>query len=253
MLQVDKVAHVYQGPAGAAGAVEALAPVSFQVADGEFVCIVGPSGCGKSTLLRIMAGLLRPTQGSVTLDGQVIDAPQPKIGLIFQQSNLMPWRTVIENVALPLELAGADRQMRDRRAADVINRVQLTGFERAYPAELSGGMAQRVAIGRALIQDPEVLLLDEPFGALDLLTREQMLLELLRLWSADRKTAIMVTHSIAEAVTASDRVLVMSKRPGHIRAVIDVPLPRPRRLDMEYSPAFGQLMEQIRAHIEAGS
>jgi len=250
MLKVEKVAHIYQGPSGA---VDALAPVSFEVADGEFVCIVGPSGCGKSTLLRVMAGLLRPTQGRVLLDGQPIDAPQPRIGLIFQQSNLMPWRTVIENVALPLELSGADRQTRDQRAEEVISRVQLAGFEKAYPAELSGGMAQRVAIGRALIQDPEVLLLDEPFGALDLLTREQMPLELLRLWSADRKTAIMITHSIAEAVTASDRVLVMSKRPGHIRAVLDVPLPRPRRLDMAYSPEFGQIVEQIRANIEMGS
>lgn len=248
MLRVDGVAHTFVGPGGA---IDALTTVTFQVRDGEFVCLVGPSGCGKSTLLRIMAGLLRPTRGMVWLDGVAVHEPQRRIGLVFQQSNLMPWRSVIDNLALPLELAGIDRQARSVQAGAVLDRVGLTGFAQAYPAELSGGMAQRVAIGRALIQDPDVLLLDEPFGALDALTREQMQLELLRLWATERKTALMVTHSITEAVFVADRVLVMSQRPGRIRAEFDVPLPRSRSLDIIHDAAFGALVHRIREHIEA--
>jgi NitT/TauT family transport system ATP-binding protein len=248
MLRVDGVAHTFVGPGGA---LETLAPVTFQVRNGEFVCLVGPSGCGKSTLLRIMAGLLRPTHGTVSLDGVVIREPQRRIGLVFQQSNLMPWRSVLDNLALPLELEGFNRQTRSAQATAVLDRVGLTGFAQAFPAELSGGMAQRVAIGRALIQNPDVLLLDEPFGALDALTREQMQLELMRLWAAERKTALMVTHSITEAVFVADRVLVMSQRPGRIRAEFDVPLSRPRRLDMIHEAPFGALVRQIREQIEA--
>jgi NitT/TauT family transport system ATP-binding protein len=248
MLRVDNVAHTFVGPGGA---LEALAPITFQIRNGSFVSLVGPSGCGKSTLLRIMAGLLPPTQGTVSLDGKAIRAPQRRIGLVFQQSNLMPWRTVLDNLVLPLELAGTDRQQRQAQASAVMQRVGLGGFGQAYPAELSGGMAQRVAIGRALVHNPDVLLLDEPFGALDALTREQMQLELMRLWTAERKTAVMVTHSITEAILIADRVLVMSHRPGQIRADLDVPLPRPRNLDMIHAPDFGRLVHDIREAIGA--
>ncbi|MEP7286901.1 MAG: ABC transporter ATP-binding protein [Chloroflexota bacterium] len=248
MLNVEGVTHRYQGPAGI---IEALASTTFQVADGEFICIVGPSGCGKSTLLRIIAGLLLPSSGAVMLDGATVVAPQRRIGLVFQQTNLMPWRSVLDNIALPLELAGATREARDEQATSVIKHVGLDGFEKAYPAELSGGMAQRVALGRALVQNPDILLLDEPFAALDALTREQMLIELLALWSGDHKTAIMVTHDITEAVFLADRVLVMSQRPGHIRAIVNVDLPRPRRLEMIHEPGFGELVQQIRQNIGA--
>jgi NitT/TauT family transport system ATP-binding protein len=248
MLRVDNVRHVFAGPDGP---LEALGPVSFQVRNGSFVCLVGPSGCGKSTLLRIMAGLLTPTEGTVSLDGSAIREPQRRVGLVFQQSNLMPWRTVLDNLALPLELAGAGQARRQAEANAVLERVGLGGFGQAYPAELSGGMAQRVAIGRALIHNPDVLLLDEPFGALDALTREQMQLELMQLWAAERKTALMVTHSITEAVFVADRVLVMSPRPGRIRADLDIPLPRPRNLDMIHAADFGTLAHRIREVIGA--
>jgi NitT/TauT family transport system ATP-binding protein len=248
MLRVDNVAHTFPGPDGS---IDALGPVTFQVRDGSFVCLVGPSGCGKSTLLRIMAGLLTPSEGTVSLDGSTIRQPQRRIGLVFQQSNLMPWRTVLDNLALPLELAGSDRAARQTQANAVLERVGLVGFGHAYPSELSGGMAQRVAIGRALIHNPDVLLLDEPFGALDALTREQMQLELMRLWAAERKTALMVTHSITEAVFVADRVLVMSLRPGRIRADLEIPLPRPRNLDMIHAADFGRLAHRIREDIGA--
>ncbi len=248
MLRVDNVAHTFMSQTGP---VDALGPVSFQVWDGSFVCLIGPSGCGKSTLLRIMAGLLAPTQGTVSLDGIAICEPQRRIGLVFQQSNLMPWRTVLDNLALPLELAGADRAHRRAHASAVLERVGLGGFGQAYPAELSGGMAQRVALGRALIDNPDVLLLDEPFGALDALTREQMQLELMQLWAAERKTALMVTHSITEAVFVADRVLVMSQRPGRLRADLEIPLPRPRHLGMIHAPDFGKLVNRIRQDIGA--
>jgi NitT/TauT family transport system ATP-binding protein len=246
MLRVDGIAHSYQGPSGT---LEALAPVTFQIQGGEFVTLVGPSGGGKSTLLRIIAGLLPPSHGTVSLEGKAITGPQRRIGLVFQQSNLMPWRSVIDNVALPLELAGADQPTRYRQAQAVLERIGLIGFDHAFPGELSGGMAQRVAIGRALIHSPEVLLLDEPFGALDALTREQMQLELLRLWATERKMILMVTHSITEAIFVSDRVLVMSPRPGRIWAEIPVPLPRPRHLEMVHSPEFGALAHRVREHI----
>ena len=247
MLHIDGVAHQYEGPGGT---VPALSRLSFTVRDGEFVSIVGPSGCGKSTLLRIIAGLLHPSEGSVTLNGKLIDSPQREIGLVFQQPTLMPWRTVLDNVALPLELEGVSQEIRLQAAQEVITRVGLAGFEQHFPAQLSGGMAQRVGIGRALIYDPDVLLLDEPFGALDALTREQMALELMTLWAAERKTAIMVTHSISEAVFLSERVLVMSKRPGAILADIPITLPRPRNLDMLYAPDFGSISQQIHRALE---
>jgi NitT/TauT family transport system ATP-binding protein len=248
MLKLEGITHRYVGQGTI---VEALAPIAFQVGAGEFVCLLGPSGCGKTTLLHIIAGLITPTSGTVTLDGVPIREPQRQIGLVFQQSNLMPWRTVRENLALPLELAGMACAERLTRAESALERLGLAGFGDAFPAELSGGMAQRVAIGRALIYDPGVLLLDEPFGALDALTREQMQLELLHLWANSRKMAIMVTHSITEAVFVADRVMVMSQRPGRIRAEVVVDLPRPRRLEMVHDPVFGELAREVRSHIES--
>jgi NitT/TauT family transport system ATP-binding protein len=230
-LAARGVGHVFQGDNGP---LTVLDGVSFTLESDEFVCLVGPSGCGKSTLLRILSGLLEPTTGTVTLDGHQIAGPQRQVGLVFQQSNLMPWRSVLDNIALPLELSGL---------------VGLVGFESSYPAELSGGMAQRVAIARALIQEPEVLLLDEPFGPLDAMTRELLGEELLRIWGARHSTVLMVTHSISEAILLADRILVMSPRPGHIAHTFDVDLPRPRALEMLHSPEAGELSQAVRAGI----
>ncbi|MBI3242430.1 MAG: ABC transporter ATP-binding protein [Chloroflexi bacterium] len=228
----------------------ALTNLSFDVALGEFLCIVGPSGCGKSSLLKVLAGLRQPTSGQVTFEGQPLTGPREGIGLVFQKANLMPWRTVLQNITLPLELEGMDAGKARARAEELIELVGLSGFEHTRPRHLSGGMEQRVAIARALVHRPNVLLLDEPFGALDALTRERMGLELLRIWDRYRKTVVMVTHSISEAVFLADRVLVFTQRPGSIRADLPVPLPRPRALAQTYSPAFGELATQIRAAIE---
>ena len=246
MLVVDQISHTYIGPGGY---VPALDRVSLELTRESFVCLVGPSGCGKSTLLRILAGLLIPSSGRALLDGQPITHPQRRIGVVFQQANLMPWRTVAGNLSLPLELAGLRSDEIERRTRSMLELTGLQGFAGAYPASLSGGMAQRVAIGRALIHDPEVLLLDEPFGQLDALTRELMSEELLRIWARHRKTVFMVTHSIPEAVLLADRVLVMAPRPGHIVADVTVPLPRPRSLDVLHQPDFVTLTEQLRRSI----
>lgn len=209
------------------GDLEALENISFVLNRSEFVCIIGPSGCGKSTLLRVIAGLIKPTQGQVFFNGQPITQPCRKIGMVFQQSNLLPWRTVRENITLPLEI-NTKVQNKKAVADHFIKRVGLTGFEDELPDNLSGGMAQRTAIARVLAQNPEVLLLDEPFGQLDAITREQMGSELLHLWERDRRTVLMVTHDVEEAVLLSDRVIVLTKRPGQIADTIQVPLPRPR-------------------------
>jgi NitT/TauT family transport system ATP-binding protein len=215
----------------------------------QFVCLVGPSGCGKSTLLHILSGLLPPTSGMVMLDDEPVTRPRRRIGYVFQQANLMPWRTVLDNVALPLELIGHPRDQREAAAREMISLVGLDGFDSTYPDDLSGGMAQRVAIARALVARPEVLLLDEPFGALDALTRDLLAGELLRIWEAIHGTVLMVTHSIPEAVLLADRVLVMSPRPGHIDAAFTVDLPRPRTADVLHSPAAGDLARAIRGAI----
>jgi len=246
VMAVECLGHVYASPQGQ---VTALQDVSFEVAPREFVCIVGPSGCGKSTLLRLMAGLLRPTQGRVCLCGEPLDGPRRQIGFVFQRANLMPWRTVRENIALPLELAGAPAAEAQQQTEELIELVGLTGFEDALPRNLSGGMEQRVAIARALIHDPEILLLDEPFGALDAMTRERMSAELLRIWDARRKTVVMVTHNIQEAVFLADRALALTPRPGRVRAAFDVPLPRPRDVAVQFTLRFGELAGQVRAAI----
>lgn len=231
------------------GTLEALEDVSFEVAQGEFVCLIGPSGCGKSTLLRTLAGLLPPSQGEVRLRGAPITAPGRAVGLVFQQPTLLPWRTVAENVALPLELRGQPVAERRQRVAELLDLVGLTGFEATYPHLLSGGMAQRAAIARALAQNPEVLLLDEPFGSLDALTRERMAVALLEIWQRLQRTVVMVTHSVEEAALLADRVVVLSPRPGRITDIIPVKLPRPRDpallLDMRLQTVVRELRQAL--------
>jgi len=227
------------------GGLHALQEISFSVIPRQFVCILGPSGSGKSTLLRILAGVLKPTHGSVVFKGGI-----PRIGFVFQQSNLMPWRTVLGNIILPLELEGMPAAEAHARALDMIILVGLQGFEHAWPRDLSGGMAQRVAIARALIHDPDILLLDEPFGSLDALTRERMGGELLRIWHARQKTVLMVTHSISEALFLSDRILVLTQRPGSIKLQLEVDLPRPRLDEMRYTAEFGGLARRLKEAIE---
>ncbi len=248
ILIVRHLGVTFDSPEGGLGALD---DVSFQMCPGEFVCVVGPSGCGKSTLLRVLAGLLPPTRGQVTLRGETLDGPNADVGVVFQKPNLMPWRTVQHNITLPLDVQGVDRKTAHTRAQALIDLVGLSGFERSRPHELSGGMAQRVAIARALIYDPEILLLDEPFGSLDMLTRERMNLELQRIWQQRRKTVLMVTHDIQEAVFLSDRVLVMSVRPGQITEQVEIDLPHPRSTDVLYDPVFLTYMRRIREAIEA--
>lgn len=231
------------------GGLQALDRISFAVYPQEFVCVLGPSGSGKSTLLRILAGLLPPSEGEVLYQGERLSGPRREIGIVFQKANLMPWRTVMENILLPLELQNVPRDEAVRRSKELIELVGLQGFESSLPRDLSGGMAQRVAIARALVHDPDLLLLDEPFGGLDALTRERMGAELLRIWQGRRKTVIMVTHSVSEALFLADRVLVLTPRPGRVRLDLAVDLPRPRQEEMRYSARFGDLARQLRAAI----
>jgi NitT/TauT family transport system ATP-binding protein len=245
-LRVERVSHVYDDQHGT---VDALDNISFEIQPGEFVCLVGPSGSGKSTLLRIMAGLIQPQQGRVWLDGQIVTTPRSSIGIVFQKANLMPWRTVRDNVGLPLEMEHLPSTKIRQQAQVLIDLVGLTGFEESYPRGLSGGMEQRVAIARALIHNPAVLLLDEPFGSLDALTRERMALELTRIWSTQQTTVVMVTHSIQEAVFLSDRVLVMTDRPGRIAAAVPIDLPRPRDLNLLQEERFAEIAGKIRQAI----
>ncbi len=231
---------------GTGGEVPVLENVSFQVAEGEFLALVGPSGGGKTTLLRILAGLVKPVAGQVYLAGKPVTRPCRDVGFVFQHPTLMAWRTVIENVMLPLTLTGESRATARRHAQELVDLVGLTGFEEGYPAQLSGGMAQRVALARALVHDPCILLLDEPFGALDALTRERMGCELLRIWGERRKTVVMVTHSISEAIFLADRVLVLGASPGRILREVAVDLPRPRYEAILESGAFAALAHRVR-------
>ena len=251
MIEVHELTAVF--PNGNGG-LQALDKISFDVLAQEFLCILGPSGSGKSTLLRILAGLLPPTEGEVLYLGEHVSGPRIDVGFVFQKSNLMPWRTVLENITLPLELElprnhGLDRSSMVPKALEMIELVGLSGFEDSLPRDLSGGMAQRVAIARALIHDPSVLLLDEPFGALDAMTRVRMGSELLRIWQARRKTVVMVTHSISEAVFLADRVLVLTNRPGQLCLDLKIDLARPRQEGVRYTPKFGALARQVRLAI----
>ena len=218
--------------------VNALAAIDLTAAEQEFVTIVGPSGCGKSTLLKILAGLSKPSSGQVMLNGASVVGPRRDVGIVFQSPVLLPWRTALENVLLPITIYRLPMAPALRHAAELFELVGLTGFEKSYPHELSGGMQQRVAIARALIHRPRMLLMDEPFGALDALTRQMMNLELERIWEADRKTVVLITHDINEAIFLADRVLVMSARPGRIVETIRVELPRPRDVSLMADPRF---------------
>lgn len=234
-----------------APAIEALSGLSLKVAAGAFVAVVGPSGCGKSTLLRLIAGLEQTTFGSVSIHGAVVRSPRADTGLVFQRPTLLPWRTVEENVLLPADVLQLDRDAARHDAAKLIELVGLAGFEDRYPAQLSGGMQQRAAIARSLAHDPPILLLDEPFGALDALLREQMAVELQRIWLATGKTVLLVTHSIPEAVLLADRVLVMTARPGRIAADITINLVRPRTLEMIETSEFSAHAAMVRNALRA--
>jgi NitT/TauT family transport system ATP-binding protein len=227
--------------------VHALAAIDLAVAKGEFVSVVGPSGCGKSTLLRIVGGLLAPSAGRVALNGTPVAGPSIDVGIVFQAPTLLAWRTVLDNALLPAVLQKRDRAKSLERVERLLALVGLAGFEQKYPFELSGGMQQRVAICRALAPDPSILLMDEPFGALDAMTREQMNLELMRIWSDERKTVVFITHSIPEAVFLGDRVVVMTPRPGRIARTIPVDIARPRELQTMAHPRFGELCGEIRS------
>jgi NitT/TauT family transport system ATP-binding protein len=234
-----------------AGPVHALDTFTLDVADGEFVCVLGPSGCGKTTLLWAMGGLHALTSGEVVLDGKPITGPRPEeIAMVFQDANLLPWRNLTQNIHFPFEIKKrkADRE-RVRRLVEVAG---LTGFERSFPRELSGGMQQRASIVRALAQDPAVLLMDEPFGQLDAFTRDEMNLLLLRLWSETRKTVVFVTHNISEAIFLADRLVVMTPRPGRIARIFKIDLPRPRTVDMTFEPDFITLIQEVKQVVEGG-
>lgn len=228
----------------------ALEDISFNVTEGELVAVVGPSGCGKSTLLQILAGLMPASDGEISLRGAPIKGVRPDIGMVFQSPVLFPWRTVLENVLLPIDVQRRERAAHEAIALDLLKLVGLAGFEHRYPAALSGGMQQRVAISRALVHDPAILLMDEPFGALDAMTREHMNVELQRIWMEKRKTVLLITHSIAEAVFLADRVLVMTPRPGRIVADVAIDLPRPRRLEAMSTPAAAHAVIEIRARLQ---
>ena len=223
----------------------ALDRIDLQVEIGEFLAVVGPSGCGKSTLLRLIAGLIPPSTGRITIDGRTVDGPETQLGIVFQKPVLLEWRTVLGNVLLQAEMRRLDAGAYLDRARRLLSAVGLEDFEDRYPHELSGGMQQRAAIVRALIHDPSLLLMDEPFGALDALTREQMRIDLEELWLSTQKTVIFITHSIDEAVLLADRVLVMSPRPGRIEKIIDVDLPRPRGLEGRALASFDEAVAAI--------
>ncbi len=244
VIQTRSLSKIFQI---AQGTVTALRDVNISIEAGEFVSFVGPSGCGKSTLLNIIAGLLRPTTGQVTLYGQPITEPSRKMGFMFQTPVLLPWRTVEKNVLLPAEVYGLRPNDVRGKARAVIEAVGLEDFIRAYPKQLSGGMQQRVALARVLTYEPEILLMDEPFGALDEFTREAMNLELMRITQPAGITCIFVTHNINEAVFLSDKVVVMTPRPGQVSGVVDVTLPRPREIRLMHEPAFADLIFEVRS------
>jgi NitT/TauT family transport system ATP-binding protein len=243
-VSLQGVSKIYATASGET--VNALNGISLDIRAQEFVSVIGASGCGKTTLLRIIGGLETQYDGNLLLTGSKRRGPNKDIGIVFQDANLLPWRTVLENVLLPAQVLKLDRKQAMERAFWLLELVGLKGFEKKYPFELSGGMRQRVAIARALIHDPSVLLMDEPFGALDALTREHMNLELLKIWHSARKTVFMITHSIPEAAFMSDRVIVMSPRPGRIIADVTIGLPRPRNLDLLSDAAFGDYTRKLR-------
>ena len=244
LIVVDRLAKVF---ASGARAVTALESVSFEIPTANFVSIVGPSGCGKSTLLKILSGLLPASSGKAIVNGRPVTGPLENVGMVFQAPVLLKWRSVLGNILLPVEFAKLDGPSHVEKARALIELVGLSGFEEMYPHELSGGMQQRVSLCRALVTDPQLLLMDEPFGALDAMTRDELDMELLRIWEERKKTVLFVTHSIQEAVFLSDRVFVMSARPGRLLDIIPIDLPRPRTLEMMSGAEFGDYTLRIRA------
>jgi len=248
VIEVDNVGMVYRA---ASGPVEALRGISLTVADGEFIALVGPSGCGKSTLMRIIAGLRPASSGRVTVNGKPVTGPLSTVGMVFQSAVLLKWRSVLDNVLLPAELSGLDPRRYRERALELLALVGLADFAQQRPGELSGGMQQRASMCRALILDPPILLMDEPFGALDAMTRDEMNLELLRIWgqggapAGQRKTIVFVTHSIPEAAFLADRIVVLSPRPGRVTSVHTVAIARPRGVQTRADPELGRLTLQI--------
>jgi len=243
VLRIEDLTVTY---ASSRGSVAALQALTTRVADGEFVSILGPSGCGKSTLLKVVSGLLKPTSGQVQLFGTNVEGPRPDVGMVFQQPTLLPWKNVLENVLLPVRTLGLDIEAGRATALGLLKLVGLLSFAEHYPNELSGGMQQRVAIARGLIHDPKLLLMDEPFAALDAMTREHMQIELQRIWLAARKSVLFITHSIPEAVLLSDRVVVLAARPGRLIEDIRVELPRPRTIASMTDPRFAELTTHLR-------
>jgi len=250
VIRLDHVEKTYRTRRG--DLVHAVDDVTLDVGENEFVSVVGTSGCGKSTLLKLVAGLVPATRGAVHVRDHLVREPFPDVGFVFQQPVLLPWRSVLDNVLFSVEMLGLDPRQYRKPAADLLELTGLSGFESKYPRELSGGMQQRVAICRALLPDPSLLLMDEPFGALDAMTREEMGLELLRIWEERRKTILFVTHSIPEAILLADRVVVMTPRPGRIARVLDIDLPRPRTMDLEFDRRFKTYSDDLRSLIFAG-
>ena len=247
-IRIEGATKVYETKSGP---VHALEDFSLDVRAGELVCILGPSGCGKTTLLWAMSGLHPLTRGQILLDGAPVRGPRPaEVGVIFQEANLLPWRNLRQNIQFPFEIKhrSVDRVL----VASLLDATSLVGFERAYPRELSGGMQQRASIVRALAQEPSVLLMDEPFGALDAFTRDEMNLLLLKLWSESGQTIVFVTHNISEAIFLADRVVVMTPRPGRLARIYDIALPRPRTVEMTFEPGFIQLIQDIKRTVESG-
>lgn len=242
-IECQNINHVFQK--GEEEGTTALQDVSLRVRDCEYLCLLGPSGCGKTTLLRIIAGLIEPTEGLVLLDGQPSMGPDADKGMVFQRDATFPWLTVEENVEYGLKLRGISKSDRRATVKKYVQLVGLSGFEKAFPKELSGGMRKRVDIARTYAYNPKVLLMDEPFGSLDLFTKTRMQAELLDLWSKERKTVVFVTHDLEEAIFLSDRVAVMSKRPGRIRKIIEIDLPRPRSVELKVSAAFDGIRRQL--------
>ena len=239
------------------GRVKALSRTSIDIPAGEFTVLLGPSGCGKTTLLRLIAGLERPTRGEIKIGGRDLwradrrdAAAVAEMGVVFQDANLFPWLTIIDNIALPLKLRGVGRQQRYATASALCELVGISGFETSWQSQLSGGMRQRAAIARALSYEPKILLMDEPFGALDAITRDAMNLELQRIWLATSKTIVLVTHSIPEAVFLADRIVLLSSRPGRIDEIVDVPFSRPRDLELQSSSAFIEIANHLRQRLE---
>jgi NitT/TauT family transport system ATP-binding protein len=244
VISLNRVTRIFNSRDG--DQVTALQDVSLEIGRNEFITLVGPSGCGKSTLLRIVAGLILPTAGRASIGGAEITEPRSETGIVFQAPTLLPWASVLDNVLFPLRMMHRIDSTSTDKAMALLKLVGLAGFEGKSPRELSGGMQQRVAICRALVHDPDILLMDEPFGALDALTREEMTMELLRIWSERPKTVLFVTHSITEAVVLADRVVVMSPRPGRIQEIIEIGLPRPRSFESEATPDFHEASQHIR-------